>query len=132
MLLSDWDFVVTQLPVIVTIGIEEEKTSSATDIVVENVRLKGITFAHTTTLHLLEQYIVPSAGYWSVVPKRAVTISGTTDIVLDHCTWRQCIGNCVALHGKVHDLTISPTFRFFISNSKIANMILTTGIVGFK
>ena len=97
--LDDWHFVANQIPEIVRIQGES--------VPVQNVVLDGITFAHSTTSYLNEPYVVPSAGDWSVLPKGAVTINRAVNITLDSCTWLQVNGNGVALHGMVHNSTIT-------------------------
>ncbi|KAG7356230.1 hypothetical protein IV203_000916 [Nitzschia inconspicua] len=68
---------------------------------------EGVVFAHTTTSFLHERYTVPSAGDWSVLPKGAVTVRNAVNVILESCSWLHVNGNGVALHGMVHNSTIS-------------------------
>jgi hypothetical protein len=115
--LSDWEFVVTQIPVIVSVKgtimrpsfetVIPSFPSSSAHLPVQNVLLEGITFAHTTTTFLDDRYIVPSAGDWSVLPKGAVTIQEAVNVTMDSCSWMQLNGNGVALYGMVHNASIN-------------------------
>jgi hypothetical protein len=60
--MTEWEFVVTQLPVIVQIGSAGRRPGDRNRTPVRNVRIEGITFAHSTTSFLVERYTVPSAG----------------------------------------------------------------------
>lgn len=102
--MDEWKFVATQIPVIVAVSGAHRRKAHAT---VRNILLRGITFAHSTTTFLAERYTVPSAGDWSVLPKGAVTLNRAVNVTLDGCTWLQVNGNGVALHGMVHNTTIS-------------------------
>jgi hypothetical protein len=42
------------------------------------ISLSGLTFAHTTTMFVAEQYSVPSAGDWSVLSRGAVELDVRT------------------------------------------------------
>jgi hypothetical protein len=103
--IHEWNFVVTQISEIVSIS--GGRAPRSIQGPVSNVVLQGITFAHSTTTFLAERYTVPSAGDWSVLPKGAVTLNRAINVTINGCTWLQVNGNGVALHGMVHDTTIS-------------------------
>jgi hypothetical protein len=94
--------VVSQLPTVVRIegGGDGAK---ATDI-----RMSGITFAHTQTMFLRQKYSVPSAGDWSVLSRGAVELaSGCKHVELRGCTWAQVGGNGLSVFGDVKDAIIA-------------------------
>ena len=122
--INEWAFVATQLQEIVHIhgGRSKKKTSPVLFHPIRNVWVEGITFAHSTTSYLKEQYVVPSAGDWAVLPKGAVTINRAINVSLDSCTWLQVNGNGAAFHGMVHNSMITKGDFLKIGDSGIVSV----------
>ena len=74
--------------------------SGSTTAPATNITFEGLTFAHTRRT-LLEAYVVPSAGDWSVHPSGALTASGAVDLTIQGCVFNHTGGNAVVLRGGV-------------------------------
>jgi hypothetical protein len=62
------------------------------------IAFEGLTFAHTRRT-MLERYIVPSSGDWSVYAGGALTAEGTDGLAVTRCTFNRTGGHAIALVG---------------------------------
>ena len=75
------------------------QVSGAADSPVDNVRLgPQLTFTHTTTDYTLP-YTVPSGGDWSFHAGAAVSLAGTTNVVIQGCRFTRVGGNGLLIGG---------------------------------
>ena len=74
--------------------------SGTPDDPVRHVSFEGITFTHTRRT-LLDAYVVPSAGDWSVRGSGALTVSMASDVSIDGCAFNRTGGSAVVLRGGV-------------------------------
>lgn len=86
------------------------------------ITFSGLTFAHTTTMFVAEQYSVPSAGDWSVLTRGTVELDGVKAIELLGCTWAQIGGNGVSMSGSVRDTVIADGDFLKIGDSGIVSV----------
>lgn len=112
---SDTTLVVSQLQTVVRMA----GTASAP---ATGITLSGLTFAHTTTMFVAEQYSVPSAGDWSVLSRGTVELDGVQAIELRGCSWAQIGGNGVSMSGSVRDTVIADGDFLKVGDSGIVSV----------
>ena len=91
---------------------------SAPDKPASGITLQGITFTHTRRT-LLERYLVPSGGDWSVCGIGAVMIRDAADVSIEQCVFNRTGGHAIVLRGGVLRATIRANEMSMLGDSGI-------------
>eukprot|EP01062_Namystynia_karyoxenos_P069365 TRINITY_DN64878_c0_g1_i1.p1 TRINITY_DN64878_c0_g1~~TRINITY_DN64878_c0_g1_i1.p1 ORF type:complete len:877 (+),score=269.51 TRINITY_DN64878_c0_g1_i1:79-2631(+) len=84
----------------------------------KGISFEGVTFAHTRRT-LMEPYVVPSPGDWSVHAGGVVTVSNAADISIRDCLFNRTGGNAVAFVGGVDRGSVTGNEMAFIGDSGV-------------